>query len=115
MKNGSRDRLRINHILQAIKHIEEFTSSAKTKKFLADYLLQSAVTRQLEIIGEAVNAISAETKKKFPEVEWNSIKGFRNLLIHEYFSVDAAELWQTIRHDLPVLKNQMKHILKVIK
>lgn len=72
---------------------------------------QSAVIRQFEIIGEASANISDELKKCEPDVEWNTIKGFRNLLVHEYFRVDVTEVWSTIENDLPVLKKQIQSIL----
>ncbi|HKR04729.1 MAG TPA: HepT-like ribonuclease domain-containing protein [Bacteroidia bacterium] len=85
MSSLERDKVRIQHVLQAIKYVEEFVKDSDVKSFIKDYLLQSAVIRQFEIIGEAANNISKETGNKFPEVAWGEIKGFRNLLIHEYF------------------------------
>ena len=112
MSTNDRDKIRVQHILQAIAYVEEFVKNNDAKSFVKNYLLQSAVVRQFEIIGEAIGNISDGVKSKYPEVEWMKIKGFRNLLIHEYFRVDAIELWQTIQDDLPVLKDQMNWILK---
>ena len=92
MSNKDKDEVRIKHILQAIKYIEEFVKDSQLKSFVKNYLLQSAVVRQFEIIGEAANNISNNLKEKFPEIKWAQIKRFRNLLIHEYFRVDAIEL-----------------------
>jgi uncharacterized protein with HEPN domain len=111
MSVNERDTVRLQHILQAIEFVEEFIAKADLKLFIKDYLLQSAVVRQFEIIGEAAGNTSEELKSKYPEVKWNEIKGFRNLLIHEYFRVDAIELWKTIEDDLPELKRQLKEIL----
>lgn len=111
MSVNERDKVRLHHILQAIEFAEEFVAKSDLKLFVKDYLLQSAVVRQFEIIGEAAGNISEELKARYPEVKWMEIKGFRNLLIHEYFSVDAIELWKTIENDLPELKNHLKEIL----
>ena len=115
MSTNDRDKIRVQHILQAISYVEEFVGKEDAKSFVKNYLIQSAVVRQFEIIGEAIGNISDDTRNKYPEVEWIKIKGFRNLLVHEYFRVDAIELWQTIEDDLPVLKEQMNGILKNIE
>lgn len=72
----------------------------------------SATERQLEIIGEAVAAISSETKSKFPEVEWQPIKQFRNVIAREYFGVSIQILWGVVQKELPVLKLQVQNILR---
>ena len=79
--------------------------------FIKSDLLQSAVIRQFEIIGEAGSKISVTTQSAYQNTERRSIKAFRNLLIHEYFKVDAAEVWATIQNDLPGLNEQMEEIL----
>ena len=107
MKSNEGDQVRISHIKEAIALILEFTSEMDFENFARNKLVQSAVTRQFEIIGEAASNISDETKNSFPEIEWRKIKGFRNLLIHEYFRVDSAELWEAITHDISILDEQI--------
>ncbi len=107
-----RDYLKVRDILKAIQLINSFIENQDFAAFLKSELLQSAVTRQFEIIGEAAGKISENTQRAFSNVEWRSIKSFRNMLIHEYFKVDAAEIWTSIQNDLPPLKEQMKEILK---
>ena len=111
MSEFEKDKVRLQHILQAISFIDEFVKGIELKSFISDHLVQSAVVRQFEIIGEATNNISESLKTKYPEVQWKEIKGFRNFLIHEYFRVDAIELWQTIGEDLPIIKDQLEDIL----
>ncbi len=110
MKSNEGDKVRISHIKEAIALILEFTEGMDFENFARNKLVQSAVTRQFEIIGEATTNISEETKNSFPEIEWRKIKGFRNLLIHEYFKVDAAELWEAITQDIPLLDHQIKDL-----
>lgn len=105
-----RDYLKVRDILKAIQLIRAFVENQDFAAFAKSELLQSAVIRQFEIIGEAAGKISEGTKQEFSNVEWNSIKAFRNILIHEYFKVDAAEVWTSIQIDLPVLKEQMDQI-----
>ena len=110
----NRDVQRVKDILKAIELINAFIENITIASFAKSDLIQSAVVRQLEIIGEASDKISVANKTAFNNVEWRSIKSFRNLLIHEYFKVDAGEVWATIQNDLPALKEQMEDMLKAL-
>ena len=70
-------------------------------------MLQGAVIRRFEIIGEAASKISEKIKNENPEVQWRLIKEMRNKLIHEYFGVSAITIYSTIKFDLPILKEQL--------
>lgn len=95
MKNKDKDLVRLKHILEAIGLIESFTKEISFDEFSDDLMRQSAVIRQFEIIGEASANLSEELKGSNPNIEWATIKGFRNLLVHEYFRVDVLEVWST--------------------
>lgn len=110
----NRDYLKVKDILKAIQLITAFVENQDFATFAKSDLLQSAVIRQFEIIGEAAGKISQIAQQTFSNVQWSSIKSFRNLLIHEYFKVDAAEVWTSIQIDLPVLKEQMNEILSTL-
>ncbi|MBW2608589.1 MAG: DUF86 domain-containing protein [Deltaproteobacteria bacterium] len=71
---------------------------------------QDAVCRRLEIIGEAANKLHEDFIGKYPQIPWNKIVAMRNILIHEYFSVDLDQVWNTIETDLPILKEQLLKI-----
>lgn len=75
----------------------------------------SAVIREFEIIGEAVGKLSEELKSRYPEIPWQDVKDFRNLLAHEYFGVDLEIVWNTIRDDLPQLLDAVQNIVRGIK
>jgi uncharacterized protein with HEPN domain len=111
----NRDILKIKDVLHAIGLIQSFTENETLVSFIKSELIQSAVIRQFEIIGEAGSKISIKTQTAFPEIPWRSIKSFRNLLIHEYFKVDAGEVWMTIQNDLPGLKEEMTNILAFLQ
>jgi uncharacterized protein with HEPN domain len=66
--------------------------------------MRFASIKQIEIIGEAANYITQETKALFATVEWNQNVGMRHILIHEYFGVDQNLVWQVIIDDIPKLK-----------
>ena len=111
----NRDILKVKDVLHAIQLIESFVTGESLPGFIKSDLKQSAVIRQFEIIGEAGTKISAQTQAAFPDVPWRSIKSFRNLLIHEYFKVDAGEVWATIQNDIEGLKEQMEKILAFLE
>jgi uncharacterized protein with HEPN domain len=80
--------LLIRHILDSILRIEQYTLSITQEEFLGNFLIQDAVIRNLEIIGEASRSVPAEIKDVTSDIPWRKISGMRNKLVHEYFSVD---------------------------
>lgn len=82
--------------------------------FLSNSMMRFASIKQIEIIGEAANFITVETKEKFSEIEWSQITGMRHILVHEYFGVDADLVWQVIVRDLPLLKIKINQILELL-
>ena len=106
------DKVYLKHILDAISFIEKHCGKIIAVNFYKDALLQSAMVRQLEIIGEASKFISGETKKQLPDIEWKRIISMRNKLIHEYFGVDLNVVWTTIKKELPKLKEAISAYMK---
>jgi len=70
-------------------------------------MMRFASIKQIEIIGEAARHVSDETRSKFPNIAWKEIAGLRNILVHEYFGIDADLIWQIITVDIPELKNRL--------
>ena len=94
------------YLRHMLTHAQEATTlaSGKTRADLdSDRLLNLALVRLLEIIGEAANRIPAEEQRRYPQIPWAQIVGLRNRLIHGYDSVDYDILWQIVTHDVPSL------------
>ncbi|MBS3156895.1 DUF86 domain-containing protein [Candidatus Woesearchaeota archaeon] len=102
----------IQHIRDAIRYIENFIKGLTKDKFFKDKLRQSAVVRQLEIIGEATKNVSTKFRDKYLEVEWRKMAGTRDRVSHAYFDVNLEIVWSIIEDDLPKLKKQIKKILE---
>lgn len=105
-----RDKLFLRHILGAIADIESFTADGRDV-FMVDRKTQSAVLRQLEIIGEAVKNLSPALTASETAVPWRLIAGTRDRLIHAYFRVSIDAVWAMIEQDLPALRVNVKRIL----
>lgn len=101
----------VKHIIDSIKNIESFMKKVSKESFFKNKEKQSAVIRQIEVIGEAVKNLPLEFKDKHPDVPWKDIVGMRDKLIHHYFGVDVEKVWITLKEDIPKLKKQIKEIL----
>ena len=109
------DKVRLQHILDAILEIESYLINSEFSDFMANSMMRFACIKQMEIIGEASNHISDDTKTKFSDIEWSQIVGMRNVFVHEYFGVDSSLVWEIIKKDLPELKSKVENILNTIK
>ncbi|MBI4066195.1 DUF86 domain-containing protein [Candidatus Gottesmanbacteria bacterium] len=106
------DRPYLLHIRDAIALIETWVSEKTFDDFTRDAQMQSAVIRQLEIIGEAARNVSPERKVATPQIPWRPIMDARNTLIHGYFTVDEKKVWDMVLTDIPVLKQQILLLLE---
>lgn len=105
-----RDGLFLQHVLDAIGEIESFTTDGQ-RGFMSDRKTQSAVMRQLEIIGEAAKNLSAPLTARETAVPWRQIAGTRDRLIHAYFKVDLDAVWSMVEQDLPALRDNVRRIV----
>lgn len=97
----------LTDILEAIRKIEKYTGNLSFDDLANDELVQDAVVRNLEIIGEAVKNIPVEIRNKKPEIEWQKIAGLRDILVHAYFGVDVEIVWDIIIAKIPELKKRV--------
>ena len=105
----------LQDILKNIESIERSVNNLIESSFQKDEDKIDANIRRLEIIGEAVKNIPENFRKKYPEVPWKDVAGFRDILIHGYFGVELKRVWNIIKNDLPVLKKQVKEIVSELK
>lgn len=104
------DVIYVDHIILSIKHILSYTKDVSKEEFAKNTLIQDAVIRNFEIIGEATKKVSSDFKQVNYEIPWKEMAGMRARLIHDYIGVDIQVIWDTIEQDLPVLQKLLKGI-----
>jgi len=99
----------LERLTDAIEAIDRCAAQAERGRtvFEADPLVQVWMVHHLEILGEACRALSAPFRAAHPDVPWSAIVGMRNVLVHDYFGIDLAEIWATVERDLPLLREQL--------
>ncbi len=113
-KNSLRIKDYLEHIKEALERIERYTVSLTEASFLLDELVQDAVIRNIEILGEAANNIKkADTAftENHANIPWLTMYAMRNRVSHAYFEVDWEIVWKTIQNDLPKMKRQVSSLL----
>ena len=108
------DRIRLQHILDAIEAIEDYTKNVTQPEFVANSMMFDATLRQLEIIGEASNRLSEKLLQETSDIPWARVIGLRNLVIHEYFGIDDLTIWSVIKVNIPDLKKKVSNIITSI-
>jgi len=99
------------HIRDSIEKIETYVADCSYDQFQSDQMMQDAVIRQLEVIGEATTNLEATFKSQTKEIPWREIADFRNVLAHEYWDVDLAIVWKTVQEDVRALKKALLPLL----
>jgi uncharacterized protein with HEPN domain len=109
----SKDRANLLAILDSVERIDLYTKGTENPaaffeaKQAFDATLMNFIT-----IGEMVDRLSKELKDGHPEIDWQDIKGLRNIVVHDYLGVDAEEVWQIIKTELPLLKANISRMLQ---
>ena len=102
----------VEDIIEAMNDAMGFVENTEYAAFVKDRKTIYAVTRALEIVGEAVKHIPLTVKNRYPQIPWKDMAGMRDKVIHEYFGVDLKRVWRTVNEDIPKLKPAFEKILK---
>ncbi len=102
-----RDRDRLEHILAAINRVSRYMQGKTYEDLLADDMMYYAVVKNIEIMGEAANMLTAEFQAAHPETPWKMVKGMRNYIVHEYFQIDSQVVWDVVSKELATLHQQI--------
>ncbi len=103
---------RLENILEAINNLQSYIKGMTYQEFASDRKTIRASTYEIMVIGEAARYVPGEIRKKYPLVPWEKMQSIRNVVVHEYFQVDTAILWQTITKNLPPLVPVLQEILR---
>lgn len=98
-------------MLQAARRIQEFTAGISYEGYVDSALIQSAVERQLEIIGEAARRISDRFQQEHPEIPWSDIIGQRNVIAHQYDQIKQERIWSVVTDNIPILTARLETLI----
>jgi uncharacterized protein with HEPN domain len=107
------DRTYLLDIQECIGRIEENVRGGRAA-FEGSHMIQDAVIRNLQVLAESTERLTEGLKAADPSINWSGIAGFRNLLVHDYFSVDLSAVWQIIAEDIPTLKRAIVRMIEAV-
>ena len=105
------DRISLVDMLIHAREAVDLLGEASADELKSNRVMQLALMRLVEIVGEAANRVSLTTQQRHPEIPWPLIIGMRNRIVHEYDNVNLNVLWDTITNELPPLISQLEAIL----
>ena len=103
----------LHHIYERTDRILKIAQFVTYDEFRLNFILQDAVIRSFEVIGEAAHGISRTYQARYPEIPFRQFGQLRNFLIHEYFSVDLRRVWMIVQKDVPKFHEQVQNLLKI--
>jgi len=102
----------LHHILERCKRITNIVENITYEELLENPIYQDALSYSIQTIGEAVNNLSLEFQESHREIPFSKIVGMRNIFAHQYFAIDLSNIWKVSVQFVPILEEQVKHILK---
>lgn len=111
MQPEARDPAYLWDMLAAARGIQECTSGLSQDQYLKQRVVQLAVERQLEILGEAARRVSTTFKTAHPEIPWQPIIAQRNVLAHEYGDIEHFRIWRVVTTHIPVLIAKLEPLI----
>ena len=107
MREPLKDRIRLEHIVEAINKVFNFTEGKTIDDFKVGNMMYYAVVKNMEIIGEAAFRLTKAFCEAHPETDWNGIMSLRHVLVHDYFQINVNTVWDIIQHELHPLLDQV--------
>ena len=114
MREPRRDKERLEHILAAIERVNRYVADKTYQDLVDDDMMYYAVVKNIEIIGEAANMLTADFQEAHPTTLWKKVRGMRNYIVHEYFQIDDIVVWEVATKSLVELKEQISQYLEEI-
>ena len=108
MREKIRDKGRLEHILESIDYIIDFTKGISFEDFEKNIILRFALIKNMEIIGEASYMLTKEFREQHTEVPWRIIIDLRHILVHGYYQIKIETIWKIIQKDILPLKEQIQ-------
>ena len=102
------DAIRLRHLIEAAETAQRFTAGRSRRDLDDDEMLRLALTKLVEIVGEAAKQVTEATKAEHPTVPWSAAARMRDRLVHHYFDIDVDVLWATVQDDLPALVRALR-------
>jgi len=100
----------VEHMLECIQRIDEYV--VNKEQFYNTRIVQDAVVRNLQVMAESSQRLAEEIKRNYPDIPWNQISGFRNILVHDYLGVDLDVIWSAVEQELSSLEKVLVEIQK---
>ena len=107
------DRIYLLFIQECIRRVEE-NSALGLEAFRTSHTLQDATLRNLQTMTQATQRLSEALRSQFPDVEWQRLGAFRNILVHGYLGIDLDRVWEIVQGDVPHLKHVVLRMLESI-
>lgn len=104
-------RVHIEDMIASAQRAIGYTGGLSFEEFKGDQKTLDAVARNLEIIGEAAKNVPDDVRRRFPQIEWKSMAGLRDILIHVYFGVDEDIVWDVVKNKLPGVLTSLREVL----
>ena len=114
MREPRRDKERLEHILAAIERVNRYVADKTYQDLVDDDMMYYAVVKNIEIIGEAANMLTADFQEAHPNTLWKKVRGMRNYIVHEYFQIDDIVVWEVATKSLVELKEHISQYLEEI-
>lgn len=101
----------LEHMLSAIDRILRYTKGKTFQDLVDDDMMYYPVVKNIEIIGEAANMLTGDFQTSHQETPWKMVKGMRNYIVHEYFQIDSAVVWDVVSNELTTLRSQIERYI----